>query len=75
METIGLLCSVGLLIWLALRGVNIIFSSLICSMVVILTNGLPVADGLSQYYTFGPLGAFTFAGKCCRGHFWQGYGR
>jgi H+/gluconate symporter-like permease len=63
METIGLLCSVGLLIWLALRGVNIIFSSLICSMVVILTNGLPVADGLSQYYTFGPLGAFTFAGK------------
>lgn len=63
MEYMGLLGSVGLLIWLALRGVNIILASLLCSMVVIFTNGLPIAEGISDYYSFGPLGAFTFAGK------------
>ncbi len=63
MEYIGLLGSVALLIWLALRGVNIIFASLICSLLVILTNGLPIAAGITEYYSFGPLGAFTFAGK------------
>ncbi|MCB1676440.1 MAG: GntP family permease, partial [Halioglobus sp.] len=63
MAYIGLLGSVALLIWLALRGVNIVFASLLCSLLVILTNGLPLAAGLSDYYSFGPLGAFTFAGK------------
>jgi len=63
MAYIGLLASVALLIWLALRGVNIIFASLLCSLLVILTNGLPIAEGLTQFYAFGPLGAFTFAGK------------
>lgn len=60
---LGLVVSVFLLIWLALRGVNIILASLICSLVVVATNGLPLADSLMQSYTFGPLGAFTFAGK------------
>ncbi len=60
---IGLVLSVFLLIWLALRGVNIILASLICSLVVVLTNQLPLAQSLTQSYTFGPLGAFTFAGK------------
>ncbi len=63
MGLIGLLGSVVLLIWLALRGVNIILSAVICSLLVILTNDLPLADGLTQYFSFGPLGAFTFAGK------------
>lgn len=63
MTYIGLLGSVALLIWLALRNVNIIFASLLCSLLVILTNGLPLAEGLSSYFAFGPLGAFTFAGK------------
>jgi len=63
MEYAGLLGSVVLLIWLALRGVNIILASLICSLLVILTNGLPLAASLTEYYAFGPLGAFTFAGK------------
>ncbi|WP_286240205.1 GntP family permease [Neptuniibacter halophilus] len=63
MEYAGLIGSVALLIWLALRGVNIILASLICSLVVVVSNDLPVADSLSQYYAFGPLGAFTFAGK------------
>lgn len=60
---IGLLCGLGLLIWLALRGVNVIFASVICSLVVILTNGLPLAETLREGYTFGKLGAFTFAGN------------
>lgn len=63
MTTLGLLGSVALLIWLALRGVNIIFASLLCSLIVILTNDLPLAEGLGEYFSFGPLGAFTFAGK------------
>jgi H+/gluconate symporter-like permease len=62
-EVIGLLFSLALLITLALKGVNIITSSIICSLVVILTNGLSIAQGLSEYYPFGSLGAFTFAGK------------
>ena len=52
-----------LLIWLALRGINIVFAALLCSVVVILTNGLPIARGLTEFFSFGPLGAFTFAGR------------
>ena len=63
MEYAGLFGSVALLIWLALRGVNIIFASLLCSLLVILTSGLPLAESLNEYYSFGSLGAFTFAGK------------
>ncbi len=63
MAYIGLLGSLALLIWLALRGVNIIFASLLCSLLIIVTNDLPLAAGLTEYYAFGPLGAFTFAGK------------
>lgn len=63
MEYVGLVASVGLLIWLALRGVDIVFSALLCSLLVIVTNGLPLAAGLTEYFSFGPLGAFTFAGK------------
>ncbi|GAA0690949.1 GntP family permease [Marinobacterium maritimum] len=63
MEYIGLIASVCLLIWFALKGVDIIFSAVFCSLLVILTNGLPLATGLTEYFSFGPLGAFTFAGK------------
>ncbi len=63
MGYLGLLGGLALLIWLALRGVNIVFASILCSLVVIFSNGLPLADGLTQFYAFGPLGAFTFAGK------------
>ena len=63
MTYIGLLGGVALLIWLALRGVNIVFSALLCSLLVVVTNGLPVAESMTEYFSFGPLGAFTFAGK------------
>ena len=65
MEYAGLVGSVVLLIWLALRGVDIVFAALLCSLLVIVTNGLPLAAGLTEYFSFGPLGAFTFAGKFC----------
>jgi len=62
-ENFGLLLGLALLIGFALRGVNIIFATLVCAAVVALTNGLSVSESLSQYYATGPLGAFTFAGK------------
>lgn len=60
---LGLLVGLALLIWLALRDVNIIFASVICALIVILTNALPLADSLTSAYAFGDLGAFTFAGR------------
>lgn len=63
MEYIGLIGSVALLIWLALCGVEIVFAAVLCSLLVIITNGLPIAEGITEFYSFGPLGAFTFAGK------------
>jgi len=59
----GLLAGLALLIWLALRGVNIIFASVICALVVMTTNSLPLAESLRDAYSFGDLGAFTFAGR------------
>lgn len=60
---LGLFAGMGLLIWLALRDVNIIFASVLCALVVIVTNGLPFADSINQAFLFGDLGAFTFAGR------------
>jgi len=60
---LGLFGSVFLLIALALRGIDIIFAALLCSVVVIVTNGLPLADSLMNAFALGKLGAFTFAGK------------
>ncbi|WP_338466222.1 GntP family permease [Novosphingobium sp. ZN18A2] len=62
-SSLGLLASLALLIWLALRGTNIILASLVCSMLVIATSGLPLGDTFENGYLFGKLGAFAFAGK------------
>lgn len=62
-SNLGLLASVALLITLALRGIDIIFASLVCATLVIVTNQLPLAATLSQSFALGPLGAFSFAGK------------
>lgn len=61
--TLGLLAGLGLLIWLALRDVNIIFAAVLCAIVVIVTNALPFAESLTQTFLLGDLGAFTFAGR------------
>ena len=66
METIGYLGlagSVALLIWMALRGVDIMFAAILSSLFIIITNALPLADSLMNGFATGPLGAFTFAGK------------
>jgi H+/gluconate symporter-like permease len=55
MELFGLVGSVALLIWLALRGIDIVFAALLCSLLVIVSN--------DQFFALGPLGAFTFAGR------------
>ncbi|MEM9494908.1 MAG: GntP family permease [Pseudomonadota bacterium] len=60
---LGLIAGLGLLIYFALRGVNILFASVICSLIVIVANGLPLAESLKNAYALGSLGAFTFAGN------------
>jgi len=60
---LGLFFGLALLIWMALRGVNILIASLLCSLVIALTNDLAIPQTLLEYFPFGPLGAFSFAGK------------
>lgn len=59
----GLLAALALLIWLALKGANILLAALAAAVLVALTNQLSVAETLTGHFAFGPLGAFTFAGK------------
>jgi H+/gluconate symporter-like permease len=60
---LGLAASLALLIWLALRGVNIVLASLLCSLLVIISSRLPLGATFEEGYLFGSLGAFTFAGR------------
>lgn len=59
----GLISALALLIWLAMRGIDIIFAALLAALVVIITNDLPLANTLQMHFALGPLGAFSFAGK------------
>jgi H+/gluconate symporter-like permease len=63
LANLGLLFSLGLLIWLVLRGVNVILASLLAAIAVALTNGLPLSESLLQHYATGRSGAFSFAGQ------------
>lgn len=60
---LGLLVGLALLIVMALRGVNIFIAALLCAVLVAVTNGVSVPKALLEHFPFGPLGAFTFAGK------------
>lgn len=60
---VGLLAGLALLMFMALRGANIFIAALVCASLVALTNGLSVPQALLEYFPFGSLGAFTFAGK------------
>lgn len=60
---LGLLAGLCVLIVMALRGVNIFIAALSCALLVALSNGLPASRALLEFFPFGPLGAFTFAGK------------
>ena len=63
MAYLGLLAGLALLIYLAMRGVNILFASLFCGLVVAATNGLTIHEAFSTHYATGPLGTFSFAGR------------
>ncbi|MFA5523736.1 MAG: GntP family permease [Tissierellales bacterium] len=53
---LGLLVAIILLVWLAYKGVGAIPASLICSLVVILTNGMNIWEGFSTFY----IGGFSY---------------
>lgn len=63
MGNAGLLLGLIGLIVMALRGVNILVAALTASLVVGLSNGLEVDRIVLDYFAFGPLGAFSFAGQ------------
>ena len=60
---IGIILAVALFIFLAMRGVSVFLGALIATLVVIVTNSMALDQALLEYFPFGPLGAFTFAGK------------
>ena len=53
---LGLLIAIVLLIGLAYRGIGAIPASLICALVVIITNGMPLWTGFSEAY----IGGFSY---------------
>lgn len=63
LQYIGLILGLGLLIVLALRGTNIILASILSALVVAATNGLNLFDAITDDFTSGPVGGFTFAGR------------
>jgi H+/gluconate symporter-like permease len=60
---LGIIIAIALFIYLAMRGTSIFLVSLICTLIVILSNGMALDKALLEYFPFGKLGAFTFAGK------------
>ncbi len=63
LANLGLLAGLVLLIIMALRGINILVAALVASLVVAITNGMGLSAALLEHFPFGPLGAFSFAGK------------
>ncbi|MDF9296817.1 MULTISPECIES: GntP family permease [Geobacillus] len=59
MGMIGLLASLGLLIFLTMRGINIIIAALISSVLVALTGGLNLEKALMESYMTGFTGYFA----------------
>lgn len=50
---IGLIASLGLLIYLTMRGINIIVAAIICSVFVAITGGLNLETALTKHYMTG----------------------
>lgn len=63
MGVIGLVLALAALIYMALKGVNIIIAALTSTLIVLITNNIDIATGLNQQFMAGKLGAFTFIGK------------
>lgn len=60
---LGLVAGLALLIFLALRGVNILLAVLISVLLIGLTNGMATQEIFLDYFPFGESGAFSFAGN------------
>jgi H+/gluconate symporter-like permease len=60
---LGLLLGLAVLITMALKGVNILIAALVASLIVALSNQFGPAETLLEHFPFGPLGAFSFAGR------------
>ncbi|WEG14869.1 GntP family permease [Pullulanibacillus sp. KACC 23026] len=59
LSLIGLILSLALLIFLTMRGINIIISAIICSIVVSVFGGLNLETALTKYYMDGFTGYFA----------------
>ena len=53
LSIIGILASLGLLVILIMRGVNIYVVAILCSIIVALTGGINLYDGLKENYMSG----------------------
>jgi H+/gluconate symporter-like permease len=59
MQVLLLVIALGLLIWMTMRGINIIVAAIICSSFVAVTSGLSVAKVLTDTYMKGFTGFFA----------------
>ncbi|WP_273851855.1 GntP family permease [Guptibacillus spartinae] len=50
---LGLILSLGLLIYLTMKGINIIIAAILCAVLVALTGGLNLETALTDYYMTG----------------------
>ena len=60
--TIGLFLGIGSLILLSYKGINSFIASLIASLIIILTNMMPIWSSFSEFYS---VGMRSFAGSYC----------
>lgn len=63
MSFLGIVVALAVFIYMAMRGLSIVLSALICSTIVIFTNNMPFDRAILEYFPTGSLGAFSFAGK------------
>ncbi|GGH79849.1 H+/gluconate symporter-like permease [Pullulanibacillus pueri] len=59
LSMIGLILSLVLLIFLTMKGINIIISAVICSIVVAVFSGINLADAMTKDYMDGFTGYFA----------------
>lgn len=56
---IGLIIGLGLLIFMTVKGINIIIAAVLCSVVVSITGGLSLIESLTTHYMTGFTGFFA----------------
>ncbi|AKX51701.1 GntP family permease [Thiopseudomonas alkaliphila] len=56
---LGLLAGLALLVFMTMRGIGIIFSAIVCAILVALTSGMDLSIAMLDYYMKGFTGFFT----------------